>query len=251
MTSTLTNRTLPIAGALVAVALVAAVLVSASGRNDSAVAQETDASRTINVSGEGRVSLPPDVVMMDLGVSVRDEDLGAAQTQAAEQMRSVIDALRAAGVAEDDIQTSNYSIYAERDYNQPEQPLIGYTVSQTVVAKVRDLDNAGTVIEAAVEAGANQVNNVWFALENPDEAVRQARELAVQNAREKAEELARLTDSTLGPVQTVSEGYSPSPPPVPYADYGRAESADAAAAPPINPGQTEVVLTVNVSYAIQ
>lgn len=251
MKSTIANRTLPIAGALVAVALVAAVIVSAASRDGGASAQETDASRTINVSGEGRVSLPPDVVMMDLGVSVRDEGLGAAQSQAADQMRSVIDALRASGVAENDIQTSNYSIYAERDYNQPEQPLIGYTVSQTVVAKVRELDNAGSVIEAAVEAGANQVNNVWFALENPEEAVRQARELAVKNARAKAEELARLTNSTLGPVQTISEGYSPAPMPVEYRAYDTAESAAGAAAPPINPGQTEVVLTVNVAYAIQ
>jgi hypothetical protein len=236
---------------LVIVALAAATLVTVLSDDDGgAAAQETDATRTINVTGEGRVSLAPDTVYMTLGVDITDPDLGTAQTQAAERMFAIISALQAAGVAEEDIQTSNYSIYVERDYNQASQPITGYHVSHSVTAKVRDMEAAGSTLEAAVEAGANNVSNVWFGLDDQSAALQQARELAIENARAKAEELARLTDSTLGPVQTISETATGGTPPVPFAQASRASEDAAGAAPPINPGQTEVVLTVTVSYAI-
>jgi uncharacterized protein YggE len=241
---------IPLAGGLVAVALVAAVLVSATRGDDDATAQETDATRTVSVNGEGRVSMTPDIVMMSLGVDVRNEDLGAAQSEADAKMDAIITALQANGVAEADIQTGNYSIYVERDYNQQTQPIIGYVVSHTVNAKVRDISSAGDVLQAAVDAGANNVGGVWFGLEDPGAAVQQAREQAVADAQSRAEELARLTDSTLGPVQSISEGYTPASPPVPYYATGAAAEDARAAAPSINPGQTEVVVTVAVTYAI-
>jgi uncharacterized protein YggE len=193
------------------------------------------------------VSLPPDTAYISLGVDVRDPDLGVAQTSAAEQMDAVIAALRAAGVAEDDIQTGNYSIYVERDYNQPNQPIIGYNVSHSVTATVRNLDAAGETLAAAIDAGANSVGGIWFGLEDPGDAVAQARELAIADAKAKAEDLARLSDSTLGPVITITEGYSTPAPPV---DYARNADMAQSAAPPINPGSAEVVLTVTVKYGL-
>jgi uncharacterized protein YggE len=239
---------------VVALALIGAVVMNMADNTDRqhVDAAQTDTTRTINVSGEGRVSLPPDVVMLSLGVDMRKETLDEAQSEAAKAMDAVIASLKQNGIDEKDIQTSTYSIYVDRDYNQPNQPIIGYSVTQTVTAKVRNIDNAGTVIQSAVDAGANLVNNVWFALENQDAAIKQAREQAVGNARAKAEELARLTGSTLGAVQTISEGYTPPSTPIPYAadmTTGGAESK--AMAPTINPGQTEVVVSVSISYAIQ
>jgi uncharacterized protein YggE len=246
------NRVLPVAGALVAMALIMAVAITVAGRSDSgATAAETDATRTISVNGEGRVSLAPDVVMMSIGVDERNADLNAAQTAADEKMDAIIDALRANGVAEADIQTGNYSIYAERDYEREGQPVTGYVVSHTVTAKVRDIDNAGNVIAAAIDAGANNVGGIWFALDDPAVAIQQARELAVADAEAKATELARLANATLGPIQVISEGSSPSSPAVPYDGAGMAmDEAMRSSAPTINPGQTEVVLTVYVTYAI-
>ncbi|HUG13598.1 MAG TPA: SIMPL domain-containing protein [Thermomicrobiales bacterium] len=246
----LTNRMLPVLGALIAVAIVVAVVVSASGGDrQRAAAAETDATRTINVSGTGSVSLTPDIVTMQLGVDIRNEDLGAAQQEAAETMDSLISALRAAGIAERDIQTSGYSIWLEYDYNKTPQTVVGYHVAHTVTVTVRDIDRAGATIETAVENGATVVHGVWFGLSDPSEAVKQARELAVADAQEKAEDLARLTQSTLGPVQSISEGYSSPGQPIPYPAAERAFDT-AASAPPINPGETEVMLTVSVSYAI-
>ncbi|MDQ3549564.1 MAG: SIMPL domain-containing protein [Chloroflexota bacterium] len=247
------NRILPIAGALVAVTLIMAVAIGVASRSESgATAAETDATRTISVNGEGRVSLAPDVVMMSVGVDERDADLTAAQAAAAEKMDAIIAALRANGVAEDDIQTGNYSVYAERDYEREGQPVTGYVVSHTVTAKVRDIDNSGTVVAAAIDAGANNVGGIWFGLDDPAAAIEQARELAVADAEAKATDLARLANATLGPIQVISEGYAPSSPPVAYDGGGAAfdEAARSSIAPSINPGQTEVVLTVYVTYAI-
>jgi len=246
------NRALPIAGVLVAMALVMALAIGVASRGDSgATAAETDTTRTISVNGEGRVSLAPDVVMMSVGVDERHAELNAAQSAADEKMDSIIAALRANGVAEDDIQTGNYSIYAERDYEREGQPVTGYVVSHTVTAKIRDIDNAGNVISAAIDAGANNVGGIWFGLDDPAAAIQQARELAVADAEAKATELARLANATLGPIQVISEGYAPSSPAVPFNGGGAvAEDAIRSSAPTINPGQTEVVLTVYVTYAI-
>lgn len=237
---------------LAVIALIGAAVIGGArlSGNEGATAAETDTTRTLSVSGEGRVSLAPDIVMMTLGVDIRNEDLGAAQSEAEETMQAVIAALKAAGVAEKDLQTSGYSINVERDWNQPTQPIIGYLVSHTVTAKVRNVDGAGTVLAAAVDAGANNVGGVWFALDDAAAAVQQARELAVADATARAEELARLTNSTLGPVQHIAEGVNGYTPVaangggMAYDTAARAESVS------INPGQTEVVISVSVTYAI-
>lgn len=242
------SRTWSLVAAVSIVALVVAVFggIILRGDGDRARAEETDPTRSVTVNGEGRVSLPPDTAYLALGVDIRDPDLGVAQSTAAERMEAIIAALRAAGVAEDDIQTGTYSIYVERDYNQPNQPIIGYHVSHTVTAKVRNLDATGATLAAAIDAGANNVGGIWFGLENPGDAIAQARELAMADAKAKAEDLARLADSTLGPVLTISEGYSTPPQPV---EYARADTAQSVA-PPINPGSAEVVLTVTVKYTL-
>jgi uncharacterized protein YggE len=224
--------------------------VAVRSHDDVATAEETNTDRTVSVGGEGRVSLAPDTVYLTIGVDEVNPELGAAQSQAATKMDAVIAALKDSGVAEQDIQTSNYSIYMERDYNQPSQPITGYHVTHTVNAKVRDLGKAGATIEAAVNAGANNIQNVSFGLEDQAGAMQQARELAVADAKAKAGELARLTDSTLGPVISISE-YAGGSTPMPYANaYSAKDAAAGAAAPTINPGQSEVVMTVQVTYAL-
>lgn len=251
MGSSFMSKILPAVGGLVAVALVAAVAVSAWDHDGGrATAATTDATRTINVNGEGRVSMTPDVAVLNLGVSMRDPQLATAQSNATAAMNKVREALKNAGVADKDIQTSNYSVYVEQDYNQPNQPVIGYNVNQMVTAKVRQIDKAGTVIQSAVDAGANQINGIWFTLEDTSKAVRQARELAVADAQARAEQLASLSHATLGPVQTISEGYSTPGAPVPYPASGAAMDKGASA-PSIDPGTMEVTVTVSVSYVMQ
>jgi uncharacterized protein YggE len=249
----LKNRTLGYALAFATLALIAGIFagVAVRSRGDVANAEGTNTDRTVSVGGEGRVSLAPDTVYITVGVDEVNVELGAAQSAAAAKMDAVIAALKGAGVADKDIQTSNYSIYMERDYNQPTQPITGYHVTHTVNAKVRDINNAGATIEAAVNAGANNIQNVSFGLEDQAGAMQQARELAVADAKAKAGELARLTESTLGPVLSISENVGGSQP-VPYnTAYTTSDAAGkGAAAPSIDPGQSEVVMTVQVTYAL-
>lgn len=244
----LRTRALPIAAAIVVMALGAAIVTSALRESPSSGlrAAEIDTTRTVSVSGIGRVALTPDTVYMTLGVDVIDPDLGVAQSQAATRMDDVIAALLDRGVAQADIQTATYAINVNRDYNQPGQPIIGYIVTHTVTVKVRDVDNAGNVIAGAVDAGANNVSGVWFGVEDQAGALAQARELAVADARAKAEDLARLVGSSLGPVLSISESSSGGAP----APYDGVAGADKATTVTINPGQTEVTLSVSVVYAL-
>jgi len=248
--SMLQRGTLPLAGVLVAIALVGAVVISAWDHDGSRVtAAETDTTRTINVSGEGRVSMTPDVAILNLGVMSRDPQLATAQQSTTEAMNAVRDALIDSGVKAEDIQTSTYAVNVEKDYNQPNQPIIGYYVIQTVTVKVRQIDSAGTVIQAAVDAGANQVNGISFTLEDTSAAINKARELAVADARDRAEHLADLSNATLGPVQTITEGYTTPVSPVRDSAMPAAESA--AGAPTIDAGTMEVTVNVSVTYVMQ
>ncbi|MCO5176617.1 MAG: SIMPL domain-containing protein [Thermomicrobiales bacterium] len=247
----LQRGSVPLAGVLVAVALVGALVLSTWDHDDSrATAAEPDTTRTINVNGEGRVSLTPDVAILNLGVMTRDPQLATAQQSTTEAMNAVRQALIDAGVKTEDIQTSTYAVNVEQDYNQPNQPIIGYYVIQTVSAKVRQIDTAGDVIQAAVDAGANQVNGISFTLEDTSAAINKARELAVADARERAEHLAELSNATLGPVQTITEGYTTPVSPVREGAFAAAEDS-AAGAPTIDAGTMEVTVSVSVTYVMQ
>lgn len=249
---TINRRALSIGGALVALTLFAAILslVVASIGGRSVAAQTDDTERTVTVSGNGQVSITPDTAIVTLGVEINDPDLSAAQTNATQRMEAVIAAMRAAGIAEADITTSNYNVWVDRNYEQPEQPIRAYFVSHTITVKVRNVDQVGSIIETGIEAGANTVQGVYFTVEDPGNAVSQARELAIADARAKAEDLARITGVTLGAVVTIDE-YSYSPYPVARAE-GESYAGDAAAAmaPPINPGSSIVSVQVQVSWAI-
>jgi uncharacterized protein YggE len=149
------------------------ILAGCAGSTDAATqvvatgGDQTLMSNTISVSGNGEVTGTPDTLIVDLGVQVMRPTVDAATGESARLAQAVIDALKAEGVAEKDIQTTNYSIRPEYDYRNDTQTLRGYRVSNTVSAKIRDLDKAGEVIDAATAAGGNDaiVNNIRFDLE--------------------------------------------------------------------------------------
>ena len=249
---TINRRALSIGGALIGLTLFAAILslVVASIGGQSAVAQTDDTERTVTVSGHGQVSITPDTGIVTLGVEINNAELEAAQTEAAQRMEAVIAAMKAAGIAEADITTSNYNVWVNSDYEKPDQPILGYHVSHTVTVKVRNIDQVGAIIETGIEAGANTVQGVYFTVEDPGAAVSEARELAIADARAKAEDLARITGVTLAEVVTIDE-YSYSPYPVSRAEgESYAGDAGAAMAPPINPGSSQISVQVQVSWTI-
>jgi uncharacterized protein YggE len=162
-------------------------------------------------------------------------------------MNAVIDRLVQAGVRRDEIQTVRFSI--EPVYDRGDRPVLrGYRVSNAVRATIRDLGRVGAIIDQAVAAGATRVDGVAFDTSRQAELKDRARELAMANARAKAEQLARLAGTSLGPVIRIEESDTGGVEPV------RADAAAPAAAPPpptpIEGGQLEIRTSVRVVWAL-
>jgi uncharacterized protein YggE len=172
---------------------------------------------TINVVGTGTVTASPDKAVVYLGVQTQLIDATAAQQENAEKMDRIIAALKDAGITEDDMETSGYSMYPMRSYEAEEPTITGYVVSNRLMVTVTDVDEVGDIIDIA---GANEVQSVSFTLS--DDARQDARALALENAveaaRSDADILAKNLDVTiLGPVEvTTSGGSVVTPYPVPY-----------------------------------
>jgi uncharacterized protein YggE len=161
--------------------------------------------------------------------------------------------LKANGVEEKDIQTTQYSIYPQYDYRNGKDILTGYQVTHMVRVKVRDIDKAGEVIDDAVEAAGDllQVEGIGFAIDDTSALRSEAREEAMADAQAKASELAQLAGVTLGKATYITESsYTPGPYPYPYAP-GASFAMDEAAATQISAGELEVVVNVSVTYGIE
>ncbi|MDI6857288.1 MAG: SIMPL domain-containing protein [Dehalococcoidia bacterium] len=225
-------------------------LLGAACRGDEVtVATEQAQNLGIAVTGEGKASGPPDVVVLTLGVSVLAPTVKEARDQATDAMSKVVDSLKSNGVEDKDIQTSQFSIYPEYDYREGEDTLRGYRLTNVATAKLRDIDRTGEALDEAVAAGGDLTNvqGISFTIDDPDELRDQAREEAVADAKAKAERLAELSGVGLGKVISISESFG-APPPIPLARDAIAESGEGAT--PIEPGELDVVLTVEVVYAI-
>ncbi len=203
----------------------------------------------ISVSGRGEVFGTPDTLTATIGISVGKPTVNEAVDIAALRATDLIDALRGLGVAEEDIQTSNYSIYPEYDYQEDRTPrIIGYRVDNRLNIKIRDLDRAGEVLDAATAAAGDEVRvrGVSFVLEDNDALLVAARSAAWEDAKAKAEQLADLAGVTLGAPVTISESVGSVPGPI----YARAEVAPGDVATPIQPGQETVSVDITVTFAI-
>lgn len=161
--------------------------------------------RTIEVFGEGQVEVEPDIARLQVGVTTMAADAGEAAAGNADVVRAVLRALEAAGVAPRDMATSNFSIGFERPYPERGRSEGVYRVNNMVEVTIRDLASVGEVMGAAMKGGANEARGLQMVLEDPRQALVLARELAVKDARLKAEQLAKLSGEKLGRVLQISE----------------------------------------------
>lgn len=205
------------------------------------------------VTGTGKVTVDPDIVNLSLGIEAQESSVALAQSEAAEAMNRVMDALTDNGVAKKDIQTQRYSIsqVTRWDSRAQQQIIVGYRVTNMVTAKIRDLDKAGTIIDAVAEAGGDltRVNGIYFSIDDPSIYHKEARERAMEDAEAKAKQLAGLGNVSLGKPTYISESlYVPSP----IIRTFEAAAAPAPTAPtPISPGEMDVTVSVQVTYAIK
>ncbi|HWR00169.1 MAG TPA: SIMPL domain-containing protein [Candidatus Methylomirabilis sp.] len=206
---------------------------------------------TITVGGEGKVSTTPDIARVSLGVQIDATTVKAAQAENTKKMNAIIDAIKVLGVAKEDITTANYSIYPKTEWNDGKSTIIGYTVSQNMSVKVRDLDKVGDVLAKAGELGANQVGGISFTIDEPKLLQDEARLKAISDARKKADVLAKQLGLTILKVVTFSESGGPMPSPMPYYAKSTDMALEAAAPPQIEPGQQDVVSNVNVTFEVR
>ncbi|MCS6993042.1 MAG: SIMPL domain-containing protein [Anaerolineales bacterium] len=226
--------------------LVLTVLLSACGATPGASSNQ----RVLSVSGTGQVFLQPDMAYIFIGVTTESESATDAVARNNADTQRLLDTLKAAGVAEADLRTSNFSIWQNTPYGPdglPGKPV--YRVDNTVYVTVRDLSKLGNLLDAAVRAGANSINSIQFDVADKTQALSQARKAAVEAARKQAEELAQATGVQLGNIQNI-QYYDSTP--VLYTEKGMGGGGDAAAiAVPINPGQLQITATVTISYEIK
>ncbi len=210
----------------------------------------TNVTRTITVVGEGEVKVAPDIARVNIGVDVMRPSVREASDANQVLIDSVLKAVQAVGVEKADIQTSGFSVSAERyGANGPlPEDEVNYRVSNNVTVTVRDLTKVSKVLDAAILAGANNIYGVEFALDDSRVAQSEARKTAVADAKARAEDLAMLTGVEVGEVVSVSEVIGNN------AIYGafreNVMALGSGNGTPIQPGQFNLTLQLQVVYAI-
>ncbi|MCC7362277.1 MAG: SIMPL domain-containing protein [Anaerolineales bacterium] len=239
---------------MVGLALAALGLLTAAACAAAPAAAQTgvpaDTPRTISVTGTGTAYGAPDVATVQVGVQTRSENAGQAVNDNSTRVAALIAALKALGIAEKDMQTTNFSVYVQQNYDpQTGRPLetIYYQVDNTLNVTVRDTSRLGDVLTGAVDAGANSIYGVSFSVADPAALQGQARELAVANARERAEQLAAAAGVTLDVPLSISEVSYVAQPVYAARDMAMAEGAPV----PVQTGQIQVDLQVNITYTIK
>ncbi len=212
----------------------------------------TDPNTGISITGQGTVNIKPNIGIATMGVDITATTLDQATSQASTKMQAVIDKIKSLGVDAKDIQTVNYSVYpitSQKGGTSDNTPpaITGYHVSNQVRVTVRKIDDLGKIMDSAVQAGANNIYGVSFSVDDMTPYQVQARAAAVKDAQDKAAQLAKTAGIQVGPILQITESSS-NPRPLPAAADFRAASG---AAVPLETGEMQVMVMVNVRFAIK
>ena len=216
----------------------------------SIVTTKTD---TFTVTGEGKATAIPDVAVVSVGVQAQGTTVALVQQQLNKKTNAVIDAIKKLGIDAKDIQTSNYNISPQYNFQEPTQRIVGYQASSNLTVKVRQMDKANTVVDAATNQGANVVGGISFEVSDRTQVESEARGKAVVEAKKKAVEASKAAGFSLGRVINYSGNFGGVVRPVPMfaksdaAGLGAAESAPTQ----IEPGSSEITVDVSLSYEIR
>jgi len=217
--------------------------------------------RTISFSAEGKVVAKPDVALLTASVITQDADANKVQSDNNAKMTAVVDFLKTNGIKEEDIQTSAYSLNPQYDYNwchksskdyTPCPPkIISYTLTQTISIKIRDFTKINTVVGGLTNAGANEISNITFTIDDPENYKNEARIQALNKIKERAQLLSKATNIKIGRILSVTEsGYTPRSYETNFrAALGNAPTASVPA--PIETGTQDITVTLTVSYEIK
>jgi uncharacterized protein YggE len=206
------------------------------------------AGTLLTLTAEGRTTRVPDIAEVSTGVVTTAPTAAAAMRDNAAKMTAVVDAVRKAGVADRDIQTSGLNLSPQYRYENNQPPVLtGYQASNTVNIRIRRIADTGKLLDSLVAVGANQINGPTFVVDDQQAALDEARVAAVKAGRARAELYAGAAGLKVKRIVSISEGGAFDPGPRPM--MAKAVMMDAAPAPPVAPG--EVALTVNVTMTFE
>lgn len=233
-------------GKALSLALLLAVLFYLSSRGSLTFLLGKE--KTITVTGSGRVKMKPEVARFTAGVQKFSENIDDALAQEKKATSAIVTVLKESGIKEEDVKTAYFSVWPQTsDYyedNVRRTKISGYSVSNTVEVKLSDINRVSEILRKVITAGANNVSGLSFGADNPIEQENLAREKAIQNAKEKAEKIAKVAGKKLGPIISISESYSP------YPAY-KLEGAGGGGGPAIEPGGLEVTQTVTTVFSLR
>jgi uncharacterized protein YggE len=235
--------------------MLAALLLGAAALPMPAAAQQASITQTIagtrlDVTATGEVTRVPDVAIITAGVVSRSATATGALQDASARMAKVLAALKRAGVADRDIQTSNVSLNPEYRYPQNESPqLTGYTATNQLTIRFRDIAASGKILDALVSQGANQINGPSLTIDKPEAALDEARANAVAIGRARAEAYARSLGLRVVRIVAVSEsgGYAVPPPMPPMVAMARMEAQSTK----IEPGEQKLQVSLAMTFELQ
>jgi uncharacterized protein len=213
-----------------------------------AMAAPLQPPRTITVAGHGEVNGTPDSALVSAGVTTQAESAARALADNAASMNRVFAALKSAGVADKNIETSDFSVQPQYANNGDNQKIVGYQVTNQVNVRLDHIANVGATVDTLVSTGANRMNGISFAIRDPKPLLAEARSRAVDDAIAKAQAFATAAHVKLGPILSISEGGTQEARPL------FAMQAKFAAAPPPTPvaaGEQSVAADVSIIWQIQ
>jgi len=236
---------------LVSVLVIAGVL-SACGPSSAQTSYPQ--IRSLNINGNGSTEITPDIAYINIGVHSEAPTAVSAVSVNNTKAQKVMDALLLFGIQNKDLRTSNFSINSLQKTDPSTGQVTGtyYAVDNNIIVTVRDLPKMGSLLDNAIQAGANSINNVQFDVADNTAARKQARDEAMQNAIQQAQELADAAGIELGDIQFIN--YSESVPMysgTSYMDYGKGGGMRVESSVPVNPGQLTLTATVTITYALK
>lgn len=235
---------------LTSILVLGAIVMSACGTVPTPAANPNQPVRQMSVNGTGEIYVIPDIAYINIGVHTKSETVTDALSQNNGQAQAVVSALGELGVDAKDIQTTAFNVYPQQEYG-PSGELLRtvYAVDNTVYVTVRDLSKLGQILDAVVRSGANNINGISFDVKDKAKALTEARQKAIDDAKAQAEEIAKASGVTLGPIQNVSVYVNNVPQPV-YEGKGGAMAA-ASSTVPVSAGQLTITANASITYEIK
>lgn len=212
--------------------------------------EKLKAKQIISVSGEGKAVGIPDVALINLSVVTERATAKEAMNDNAKEMNEIIKFIKESGVEDKDITTQRYYLAPRYDWIENERVLKGYEITSTLAVKIRNLDKISSIIDGAVSKGANQVEDIQFVIDDSEKLKGEARDKAIENAKQRAQSIAEATGIKLGKIVSFSETAGIENYPFPYYLESK-DVSGAGEAPQIEEGSREIKVNVSLMFEVK